>query len=115
MPTRGGTVESKLRTLVIDLENTDSILTAHPHSTGLSSVFYCMSEEEQAAASQGELGQDAMRRKEEDYEGKEGMKKVFTRSFFIGLEIEKRPSKSRTRLLCVCERGSLSSMCDGQV
>lgn len=52
-----------------------------------------MSEEEQAAASQGELGGEAMKRKEEEYEGKEGVKKVFTRSFFIGLEIEKRPSE----------------------
>lgn len=34
-----------------------------------------------------------MKRKEEDFEGKE-YKKVYTKNFFIGLEIEKKPSES---------------------
>jgi poly(A) polymerase len=93
---------------------------------GISNTFICLTEEEQAAASQGELGIEAMRRREEDYavsvkeeskedgdvvggnaldgvgtegasgsasaEGK-GYRKIWTKNFFIGLEIEKRPSE----------------------
>ncbi len=89
---RGGTVESRIRTLVQDLENTDIILTAHPLIYGIPMTFLCLTEEEQAAASQGELSDAAMKRKEEDMEGKE-YKKVYTKSFFVGLEIEKKPSE----------------------
>ncbi|ORY26955.1 Poly(A) polymerase central domain-domain-containing protein [Naematelia encephala] len=86
----GGTVESRIRTLVQDLENTDNILTAHPQVGGVSNTFLCFTDEEQAAASQGELSVEAMKRREEDVAGKE-YKKVYTKNFFIGLEIEKRP------------------------
>lgn len=86
-------MESRIRTLVQDLENTDIILTAHPHVKGIGSTFICTTEEEQAAASQGELSADIMKRKEEDYEGKE-YRKVFTRNFFIGLEIDRKPSET---------------------
>ncbi|KAK4685893.1 poly(A) polymerase, partial [Tremellales sp. Uapishka_1] len=84
-----GTVESRIRTLVQDLENTDNIVTAHPQCGGISNVFICLTEEEQAAASQGELSAEAMKRKPEDYVGKEH-KLIYTKSFFIGLEIEKK-------------------------
>jgi hypothetical protein len=103
---------------VQDLENTENILTAHPSMKGISNTFICLTEEEQAAASQGELGLEAMKRKEEDYlalgqqqgvggsaavggevkaegegEGNKGYRKIWTKNFFIGLEIEKRPSE----------------------
>ena len=91
-PVRSGTVESRIRTLVQDLENTDNIVTAHPGVKGVSSTFICLTEEEQAAASQGELSLEAMQRKEADFEGKE-YKKVYTKNFFIGLEIEKKSSE----------------------
>ncbi|KAI9633303.1 putative polynucleotide adenylyltransferase [Dioszegia hungarica] len=95
----GGTVESRIRTLVQDLENTDIIVTAHPLIYGIPNTFYCLTEEEQAAASQGELSEAAMRRKESDMEGKE-YKKVWTKSFFVGLEIEKKPKDaSQSRIL----------------
>lgn len=89
---RGGTVESRIRMLVQALENTDSIVTAHPSVGGSSQTYICLNEQEQAAASQGEMSQEAMQRKEEDFEGKE-YKKVYTKNFFIGLEIEKKPSE----------------------
>ncbi|WVF66782.1 hypothetical protein IAT40_001524 [Kwoniella sp. CBS 6097] len=85
-----GMVESRIRTLVQDLENTDNILTAHPQVGGISNVFLCLTDEEQAAASQGELTPDVMSRKEEDM-GDKGYKKIYTKNFFIGLEIEKKP------------------------
>lgn len=89
---RGGTVESRIRTLVQDLENTDIIVTAHPLIYGISKPFLCLTDEEQAAASQGELSEAAMKRTEEDIVGKE-YTKVWTKSFFVGLEIEKKPSE----------------------
>lgn len=92
---RSGTVESRIRTLVQDLEVADNVLLAHPCVKGISNVFICLTEEEQAAASQGELSEEAMKRKEEDFQGKE-YKKVYTKDFFIGLDIEKKPSKCCT-------------------
>lgn len=77
----------------MDLEIADNILLAHPHTGGVSQTFICLNEEEQAAASQGELGEEAMKRKEEDYKGQD-YKKVYTKNFFIGLDIEKKPSES---------------------
>lgn len=94
-----GMVESRIRTLVQDLENTDNILTAHPQVGGINSTFLCLTDEEQAAASQGELNVEAMKRKEEDVAGRD-YKKVYTKNFFIGLEIEKKPSKSGFRTPC---------------
>lgn len=96
---RGGTVESRIRTLVQDLENDGIIVTAHPLIYGISMPFFCLTDEEQAAASQGELSEAAMRRTEEDMVGKE-YKKVWTKSFFVGLEIEKKPSKLDPFRLC---------------
>ncbi|WWC57497.1 uncharacterized protein I303_100029 [Kwoniella dejecticola CBS 10117] len=86
-----GMVESRIRTLVQDLENTDNIILAHPQVGGISNVFYCLSEDEQAVASQGEVPPELMSRKEADIEGKEGARKIWTKNFFIGLEIEKKP------------------------
>ncbi|BEJ14520.1 hypothetical protein CspHIS471_0402870 [Cutaneotrichosporon sp. HIS471] len=85
-----GMVESRIRTLVQDLEMTDTVLLAHPQTGGVSSTFICLTEEEQAAASQGELSVEAMKRKEEDFVGQD-YKMVYTKNFFIGLDIEKKP------------------------
>ncbi|WVN87609.1 uncharacterized protein L203_102792 [Cryptococcus depauperatus CBS 7841] len=93
-----GTVEARIRTLVQDLENTDSILTAHPLVGGVSRVFYCTTEEEQAAASQGELTSEMIDRTEEEVTDKEH-RNIFTKSFFIGLEIEKKTKEGGGRVL----------------
>jgi poly(A) polymerase len=95
-----GMVESRIRTLVQDLELTENVTLAHPHPGGVSNVWICLNDEEQAKASQGELSLEAMQRKEEDFAGQE-YEKVYTKSFFIGLDIEKKPSKSRTVYVCV--------------
>jgi poly(A) polymerase len=86
-------VESRIRHLVLDLENTDNILIAHPSTITINNSFICLTDEEQAGASQGELSMDAMQRKDEDFKDKDH-KRVHTKNFFIGLEIEKKPSKS---------------------
>ncbi|XAO22401.1 hypothetical protein I312_101171 [Cryptococcus bacillisporus CA1280] len=93
-----GMVESRIRTLVGDLENTDCIITAHPQVGGVNRVFYCLTEEEQAAASQGELTAEMIDRTEEEVEGKEH-RKIYTKSFFIGLEIEKKSKETGGRVL----------------
>lgn len=85
-------VESRIRHLVLDLENTENIVIAHPSTITINNSFICLSDEEQAGASQGELSMDAMLRKDADYADKEH-KRVYTKNFFIGLEIEKKPSK----------------------
>jgi len=88
-----GMVESRIRGLVQDLEVTENVILAHPHPGGVSNVWICLTEEEQAAASQGELSMEAMQRKEEDFKDQK-YEKVYTKSFFIGLDIEKKPSGS---------------------
>lgn len=85
-------VESRIRHLVLDLENTDNIVIAHPSTITINNSFICLSDEEQAGASQGELSMEAMLRKDEDFTDKDH-KRVYTKNFFIGLEIEKKPSK----------------------
>ncbi|KAL1407225.1 polynucleotide adenylyltransferase [Vanrija albida] len=89
-----GMVESRIRTLVQDLEVSDNVLLAHPQVGGVAMNFICLTEEEQAGASQGELSEEAMKRKEEDFVGKD-YKKVYTKNFFIGLDIEKKPKDSQ--------------------
>ncbi|TYJ53782.1 hypothetical protein B9479_005542 [Cryptococcus floricola] len=93
-----GMVESRIRTLVQDLEQTDTILTAHPQVGGTNRIFYCLTEEEQAAASQGELTTEMINRTEEDVKDKEH-RKIYTKSFFIGLEIEKKSKDGTSRVL----------------
>lgn len=87
-----GMVESRIRTLVQDLEVVETVLLAHPRCGGISAEFICLTEEEQAAASQGEMSAEAMQRKEEDFVGQD-YKKVYTKNFFVGLEIEKKSSE----------------------
>ncbi|RSH78028.1 polynucleotide adenylyltransferase [Apiotrichum porosum] len=89
-----GMVESRIRTLVQDLEMTDNVLLAHPQAHSISNEFICLTDEEQAAASQGELSVEAMQRKEEDFAGQD-YKKVYTKNFFIGLDIERKPKDSQ--------------------
>jgi poly(A) polymerase Pap1 len=86
-------VESRIRHLVLDLENTDNIIIAHPSTTTINNSFICLTDEEQAGASQGELSMDAMQRKDEDFKDRDH-KRVYTKNFFIGLEIEKKPSET---------------------
>lgn len=83
---------------------TDNVLLAHPQVNGISKTYICLTEEEQAQASQGELPPEAMMRKEEDYADKEHTK-VYTKNFFIGLDIEKKPSEFRVVGLTDSGRG----------
>jgi len=86
-----GTVESRIRQLVMKLEYVDSLTLAHPFIKGFEQVSYCLSEEEVRAVAQGEVSDAIAKRKKEDTEGKEGESPVYSTTFYIGLMIEPKP------------------------
>jgi poly(A) polymerase len=88
---RGGTVESRLRQLVMKLEYVDSLILAHPFIKGFDQISYCLSEDEVRAVAQGEISDAVANRKKEDIEGKEGAGPVYSSTFYIGLAIEPKP------------------------
>ncbi|KJA29658.1 hypothetical protein HYPSUDRAFT_31618 [Hypholoma sublateritium FD-334 SS-4] len=95
-----GTVESRLRQLVMKLEYVDSLILAHPFIKGFDQVSYCLSEEEVRAVAQGEISDAVASRKKEDIEGKEGAGPVYSTTFYIGLAIEpKQPGAVGPRKL----------------
>ncbi|KAF8180149.1 Poly(A) polymerase central domain-containing protein [Pholiota molesta] len=95
-----GTVESRLRQLVMKLEYVDSLILAHPFIKGFDQVSYCLSEEEVRAVAQGEISDAIASRKKEDIEGKEGAGPVYSTTFYIGLAIEpKQPGAVGPRKL----------------
>lgn len=85
---RSGTVESRIRQLIMKLEYVDSLTLAHPFVKGYDQVSYCLSEEEIRAVAQGEISDAIAKRKKEDIEGKEGAGLVYSTTFYIGLAIE---------------------------
>lgn len=93
---RAGTVESRLRQLVMKLEFVESLQLAHPFIKGFEQISYCLSEEEMRAVAQGEISEAVAKRTKEDIEGKEGANKVYTSTFYIGLAIEARQGMSLT-------------------
>lgn len=91
---RAGTVESRIRQLVMKLEYVDSLTLAHPFIKGFEQVSYCLSEEEVRAVAQGEVSDAITKRKREDTEGKEGESPVYSTTFYIGLMIEPKQGAS---------------------
>lgn len=98
---RAGTVESRIRQLVMKLEFVESLTLAHPFIKGFDQCFYCLSDEEVRAVAQGEVSEAISRRKKEDVEGKEGMSTVYTTTFYIGLAIEPKQGESTCSSDCV--------------
>ena len=87
---RAGTVESRLRQLVMKLEYVETLILAHPFVKGFDQVSYCLNEEEVRLVAQGEPSDAIASRKKEDIEGKEGAGRVYSTTFYIGLAIEPR-------------------------
>ncbi|KAJ3903234.1 poly-A polymerase [Lentinula edodes] len=95
-----GTVESRIRQLVMKLEYVDSLILAHPFIKGFEQVCYCISEEEIHAVAKGEISETIAKRKKEDIEGKDGAGPVYTTTFYVGLAIEpKQPGAVGPRRL----------------
>ena len=88
IPYRSGTVESRIRQLVMKLEYVDSLTLAHPFVKGFEQVHYCLTDEEVRAVAQGEISETVAKRKKEDIEGKENASTVYSTTFYIGLAIE---------------------------
>lgn len=93
---RSGTVESRIRQLVMKLEFVESLTLAHPFIKGFDQCFYCLSDEELRSVAQGDISDTIQRRKKEDVEGKEGMSTVYTTTFYIGLAIEPKQREALT-------------------
>ncbi|CAL1700290.1 unnamed protein product [Somion occarium] len=95
-----GTVESRIRQLVMKLEYVDSLILAHPFIKGFEQVSYCLNGDEVRAVAQGDISEAIAKRKKEDIEGKEGASTVYSTTFFIGLAIEpKQPGTVGPRKL----------------
>jgi poly(A) polymerase len=87
-PYRAGTVESRLRQLVMKLEPVDTLTLAHPFVKGFEQVAYCVSDEEVRLVAQGETTETIAKRKAEDIEGMDGARPVYSTTFYVGLGIE---------------------------
>lgn len=89
---RSGTVESKVRQLVMKLEFVDTLVLAHPFVKGFDRTSYCVDDVEQKAVSVGEVPASVIGRTESDLvEGSGGA--VWTTTFYIGLMIERKPGE----------------------
>lgn len=89
---RSGTVESRLRQLVMKLEFLVEALTlAHPFVKGFHQTLHCIDEAEVRAVAQGDISEAVKKRKKEEIEGKEGASTVYSTTFYIGLAIEPKP------------------------
>ncbi|TBU41452.1 polymerase [Dichomitus squalens] len=95
-----GTVESRVRQLVMKLEYVESLALAHPFIKGFEQVSYCINDEEVRSVAQGEVSEAVARRKKEDIEGVEGASAVYSTTFYIGLAVEpKQPGAVGPRRL----------------
>lgn len=91
---RAGTVESRIRQLVMKLEYVESVQLAHPFIKGFEQVSYCVGEEEVHHVAEGDIPESVSKRKKEDIEGKEDSKVVYSTTFYIGLAIEPKQRAS---------------------
>ena len=102
-----GTVESKVRQLVMKLELVPTLLCAHPFIKGFDQVSECRNDNEVRAVATGDIpeevanrtkleklpeGTEAVEQAEKEKEGKEaqGHRMIYTTTFYIGLIIEPR-------------------------
>ena len=97
---RSGTVESKLRQLVMKLEYVETLTIVHPFIKGIDKVVVCQTDEEVRAVAEGELPRSESNGKKEDCVGNEGTT-LHTTTFYIGLAVEPKQGKlSILRVLC---------------
>ncbi|KAH7105625.1 polymerase [Auriculariales sp. MPI-PUGE-AT-0066] len=95
-----GTVESRIRQLVMKLELVDSLVLAHPFVKGFDQTHYCIDEDEVRAAAQGLISEAMAKRTQQDIENQQSAQTVYTTTFYIGLGIEpKQPGAVGPRKL----------------
>ncbi|KAG8733692.1 polynucleotide adenylyltransferase [Ceratobasidium sp. 423] len=106
-----GTVESRLRQLVMKLEFVDQMEVAHPFVKGFDQKHYCLDDAEVRAVAQGDVSPVIEKRKEEDMKNTPGMSEVYTTTFYIGMKVADKkgmhqsalrdPIKSRAESACL--------------
>ncbi|KAN0097052.1 Poly(A) polymerase central domain containing protein [Tylopilus felleus] len=89
-----GTVESRIRQLVMKLEYVDSLILAHPFIKGFEQVSHCISREEVCQVAQGQISDAIAKRTKADIEGIEDASSVYSTAFYIGLLVEPKPMGS---------------------
>ncbi|KAL4401506.1 polynucleotide adenylyltransferase [Malassezia pachydermatis] len=110
-----GTVESRLRQLIMKLELVPSLILAHPFVKGFNQESVCLSDEEVRQVATGDVPAEVAARttlqelpegeaaKEKDEstqasDDKTGKRTVYTTTFYIGLKVEPRqPHEGTTR------------------
>ncbi|KAJ6454113.1 Poly(A) polymerase central domain-containing protein [Mycena sanguinolenta] len=98
-----GTVESRMRHLVMKLEYVDNLRLAHPFSKGFPRVLHCASEDEVREALRGQLPSSNAEGKEVDDAGNDAAPhKIYFTAFFVGLAVRpKEPGDVGPRRLDV--------------
>ncbi|KAG0146225.1 hypothetical protein CROQUDRAFT_657713 [Cronartium quercuum f. sp. fusiforme G11] len=87
-----GTVESRLRLLVLKLEEIETMDMAHPFIKGFSNTCYPLNKQEVLIVQAGEMPEAIANRTAEDVEGNPDAEVVHTCSFFIGLLVHPKPA-----------------------
>ncbi|KAA1134141.1 polynucleotide adenylyltransferase [Puccinia graminis f. sp. tritici] len=87
-----GTVEARLRQLVMKVEEVETVDLAHPFIKGFERESYYLTSDEVRAIQVGDVPPDVKGRTLADIEGKEGSGAVYTSSFFIGLLVQPKPA-----------------------
>lgn len=86
-PNRSGTVESKVRQLVMKLENAEGIVYAHPFVKSFERIYYCINSEEGKQVSTGDIPAHIAKRTKADIEGVNDSLTVHASFFFVGLKL----------------------------
>ncbi|KAG8931019.1 polynucleotide adenylyltransferase [Tulasnella sp. 419] len=95
-----GTVESKIRQLVMKLEHVDSMKLAHPFTKPFEHVNHCINDDEMRAVVLSTIPDAVLNRKIEDVEDQSTIRDIYTSTFFIGLGIvPKEPGSTAPRKL----------------
>jgi len=89
-----GTVESRVRQLVMKLELVESLQLVHPFIKGFDQQHYVIGEAELNAVSAGEISEAVSKRTAQDIENVEGGKLIYSTTFYIGLRVEPKPAGS---------------------
>lgn len=90
---RSGTVKSKIRQLVLRLENIDAMKMAHPFIKGFDRVSHCISEEEVTEAAFNRISDAVANRTEEEMKASPFSRTVYSSTFYVGLGIMPKPGK----------------------
>jgi len=89
-----GTVESRIRQLVMKLEYVETLTIAHPFIKGFDQTHYLLADDEVPIVAQGEATSAITARTLDDIIGQTGGTIVYSTTFYIGIAIESKPPGS---------------------